>query len=643
MMRNLFTVILLAALQAISFAAITHSGTVITFSGVETGNTMRGYISANSLGTVTDRTTIVNASIRPLNTAAEFRDNDCTWIFSGAFHWDFTTAANVVEIIDGVMIYTQAAKSHTSQLRATTLKLQNVQYRIEGGTGRTDFFSNGDSGFEFDNVQFITYGGANYLHLPTAGGLLQNVSVRVGSGGLTFQPDCNPGQTLTMLDWTLDANVGSIIPNGGGNLTAVTYLENLDWGNTVWSIDGLGRGQTYIVKNPIKPVGWIRYSGRKSGIDDTYEVHTHNVKVVDVDKNQLTGINLQLRKTDGTLLYSESTDANGDIAEQEIVTFEQTASNVWQQNIDFKLTSVNYLYQTLSGVRALQNGRIDEEITLLIDQNITETDKSVVDAYTSLADLEQVYDRAKSWKVDASNLDYPAPDSLLAYGDNTIVDWVDLDVVIDHTAISALEVNKITGVVTLKSDTLNFADNLRSMKTNGVISAANGGVIQFGYEDNTGTYKFFRINNIDSSTLYVIDITNNDTLFTKDTADGTFSGLFQMPAGNPDIRIDVVRAGYLDWQAVFPDEDLVLERDVFTAAVCEYDKQIEMINLTLKLLQKSEAILNATCDKDNPTLNVTTTTSSDPDAATEVNQDQILQLLLQNLRKTSAIREAQGE
>lgn len=282
------------------------------------------------------------------------------------------------------------------------------------------------------------------------------------------------------------------------------------------------------------------------------------------------------------------------------------------------------------------------KIVFTTDQNITETEKTIVDAYTSLDDLDQVYDRAKSWKVANANMDFPSPDSLLAYGDSATVNWADLDVVIDPTATSVLEVNKTTGVVTIKADTLNFADNLRSMKTTGVVSTANGGIIQFGYEDNTGTYKFFKINNIDSSALYVIDVTNNDTLFVKDTADGTFSGLFEMPAGNPEIRIDVIRAGYLDWQETFPDEDLAIERNVLTAPICDYDKQIEMINLTLKLLQKSEAILNATCDEDNPTINITTTTSSDPDAATEVNQDQILQLLLQNLRKTSAIREAQN-
>ena len=263
-----------------SFGQITHNTTHITVSGTETGNSLRVYIVANGLGTVVDRTVIMSRSLN-LATNASFTDSNATWIYPGNWHMDFlNTNPTLLDFEDVAIVYTGNAKGHTSQPRAQTLRLVNVQYRIESTAARSDFFSSRDSGFEFSNVQFQAYNNNSFLHLPTSGGLLENVSV-VAVNMAAFQPDCNPGQTLVMRNWTLDPRIIRIIPNGGGNLTAVTRLENLTWPRTTWQIDGRNRGQTYIIVNPNKPAGWIRYRGQKNGSNDTYEVHTYNVRIVD--------------------------------------------------------------------------------------------------------------------------------------------------------------------------------------------------------------------------------------------------------------------------------------------------------------------------------------------------------------------------
>jgi hypothetical protein len=156
---------------------LAHDASVITITGTETGDSVRSYIASNGLGTVIARTTTLARSLRAAS-GASFTDSDCTWIFPGTYHIDNIDACDLFEIIDGVIIYTEGAKSHTSALRSLATTLTNVQYRIEGGTGRSDFFSNQDCSYSFSNVQFISYGGSNFLHLATTGGLLEDVALR---------------------------------------------------------------------------------------------------------------------------------------------------------------------------------------------------------------------------------------------------------------------------------------------------------------------------------------------------------------------------------------------------------------------------------------------------------------------------------
>ena len=141
--------------------------------------------------------------------------------------------------------------------------------------------------------------------------------------------------------------------------------------------------------------------------------------------------------------------------------------------------------------------------------------------------------------------------------------------------------------------------------------------------------------------MYVINYTTGDTLASNTRLTGTHSGLVQLPTGTPDIGIEVVRGGFLDWSVSYPTDAFSIERNLLTAPLCDYDKQVEMVNLTLKLIQKSEAILSASKGSTGSTLNITSNTSSNSESASEENQDQILNVLLQNLRKVSAIRETE--
>ena len=457
-----------------------HSSNRIDISGDETGDSLRSYIVANSLGTVIDKTTVMGRSIL-LADNASFTDIDCTWIFPSSFHWDFDrTLPTLFELVDAVVIYTQGSKGHTSQPRATTLRLVNVQYRIEGETGRTDFFNFRDSGFEFSNVQFISYGGSNFLHLPTTGGLLENVSVFGKTGSLTFQPDCNRGQELIMRNWVLDNGIDRIIGNGGGDLTAITRLENLSWERTLWQIGVSGRGQYYKVINPIKPDGWTGYRG-SSRLSTTRcdEFHTHNVKVVDESNASLENFKVQLRRSDNTtVIYDLLTNIAGDIPEQEVITFEQTGDGTdFTPHEDFLIGGISYNNSIISGTKALQNGRIDEVILSITDGLVSELDKSVVDGYPIVIDLtddtltvsgdggvqsltsQQLYDILKSILTD----NYSGEVQTVITRNDTTIDARALNVV--FTDINMIGAITTSGVVTLNNSTV--SDFI--IDTNGIV------------------------------------------------------------------------------------------------------------------------------------------------------------------------------
>lgn len=455
---------------------ITHDTTHIYISGTETGDALRTYITSNSLGTVITRTTTIERNLR-LNSLASLTDVDCTWIFPSTYHLDSTAKGALFEVVDGVIIYTGGAKGHTSQLRANTIRFTNVQFRIEGGTGRTDYFSNATSGFEFDNVQFISYGGSNFMHLATGGGLLENVAMLVKSGSFTFQPDASPGNTLILRNWVL-SGITYIIANGNSNITGVTRLENLDWDATQWSIGSFSRGQTYKVINPKKPAGWTGYKGSKNlSVAITNEFHTHNLRVVDESNTPLSGYKVQLRRSDNTtLVYDLTTDVNGDIAEQEVLTFEQTGTDTdFTQYSNFLLSGISYNNNIISGTKALQDGRIDETTLAPTDTLLTEATKTTVDAYTAIETSAKIYDRAKSYLVD----NFAGETETLVEKIGALIDLGSRDLTIDATAASAFAIDG-SGNITIKATT--FTGDIT---TTGTVTLSNGATVSGTIIDST--------------------------------------------------------------------------------------------------------------------------------------------------------------
>ena len=164
---------------------------------------------------------------------------------------------------------------------------------------------------------------------------------------------------------------------------------------------------------------------------------------------------------------------------------------------DFKNTDNNntgddtvYFYSynhqiSQTAVNLLGNGNLDLRWTLFDDNNISQIIKATVDAYTTIDNLDQLYDRAKSWKVDSANVEYPTVSTQLIDASGTELDLGNRNLVVDKTATLAFDVDTGTDTITIKADALDV-DDFKTMKTTGTISAVNGAVINVPYQDTNG-------------------------------------------------------------------------------------------------------------------------------------------------------------
>jgi len=274
----------------------------------------------------------------------------------------------------------------------------------------------------------------------------------------------------------------------------------------------------------------------------------------------------------------------------------------------------------------------------LNDANIIEPTKTTVDTYTTIDNLDQLYDRAKSWKVDsAANLQYPSLSELLIDGNGTELDLGNRNLVIDATAASAFSVNQGANTITIKAGTFTTGNKFSSIRTTGAISLQNGATLETGYTDSTGSYIYMELTNLDQQDILVTDEQNPSspvTILNLTNQSYTYKTHFQLPAGG-EINVLVTRDSYSPWTETIREVNATLSS--ITGA-----NQILTIDLLVKLLQKTEAIQNSVNVQalPVPTINVTSAITSPTGSPSIDNQNEQLGLLTRILAKITALRAA---
>ena len=154
-----------------------------------------------------------------------------------------------------------------------------------------------------------------------------------------------------------------------------------------------------------------------------------------------------------------------------------------EYKLPLSVSHVSYLGELLTSNNINFDVSSDEILTdftlapnLLDDPNITELNKAVTDAYTSLGTPQKLYDRGKSHLVD----NYAGELSTLVTRSGNLIDAGAYNVTIDATASSVFSVSGNT--ITIKASTFTG-----DMTTTGVITLSNGAIFSGTRTDANGT------------------------------------------------------------------------------------------------------------------------------------------------------------
>lgn len=154
-----------------------------------------------------------------------------------------------------------------------------------------------------------------------------------------------------------------------------------------------------------------------------------------------------------------------------------TTNQAWTNGTSFgpyEQAIASYAWQTAKLSLPLAKSS-DVQFTLLPDDSISEANTATVAAYSSLDDLDQLYDRAKLWFVDNLALAFPSFGVQPVKANGTAVDLGNRNIVINAAAATVFDVNTGTNTITVDSSVLAAGSNFSELKTTGTITFANGG------------------------------------------------------------------------------------------------------------------------------------------------------------------------
>ena len=315
-----------------------------------------------------------------------------------------------------------------------------------------------------------------------------------------------------------------------------------------------------------------------------------------------------------------------------------------EDKFDIHFWHYNYLHgQTEQELKGLEVKEINW--TLFEDTYLTESSSSNVSAYTTIDNLDELYDYAKYWKtLNADNIQVPSVGDLLISISGKKLDLGAFDLVVDSGAGSVFAVDTGNNTITIKSTTLLSSSKFDYIETSGTITTANGATLEHGYIDSTGTNKFVHLdwNTPTSHNVIIENLQNNSNIVGPILATESYKGHFLMPNPVPTngvrLTIETTNIGFSLFEELIPEADISFIRTNINLNANE-ERQVQMLYLMRKIFQKAEAI-NGALSGTTPNTNVSINFTSSSAEATNENQAAILELLRLVLVKISANRAA---
>ena len=326
--------------------------------------------------------------------------------------------------------------------------------------------------------------------------------------------------------------------------------------------------------------------------------------------------------------------------------------------LDFYIYS--YGYQPATASPELRGAGVKESNqVLVVDNNISQSDKSTVDAYTEIETLDKLYDRAISWKIDNVGEEYPTIGTqLVSSSGDSMLDLGEHNLVVDATATAAFAVDTASKTITIKANSLTAGSKFTSITTTGTVTTQNSALINHGYieDDNGSEERNIYINfNWLTGQNYDIDITDLDagsaigTTYTDQSS--PFRQTFISPtpqngAINVEIKLTDTSDGTTYTYNLVDANELAFNLTTQNFAISlapTIEAQHETLFMAQKLLQKTESLSAALAPGNTtvpaisatPTITVTSTTG-DSETVSKQNQDAIEDLLKRVLQKATA-------
>lgn len=561
--------------------------------------------------------------------------NGATWNWRGAtfdvgqLPW-FADTGSTVNITNGVLLVRRNATSDVVQIRQSS-----NDFNVNGFT----FIGNGR-------------GDLTFLRAPVQ---MNNYNPETTGGAIAFSGN-TPNQDVFLRGYS------------GGDRGNVQDIKL--WQGSRPILINSKTGSELIVGN--------HQSGHGAGYGVALVYQELDLNVTDLSNNPVQGARMYIRDTNngGRETYNREGHVVNNMADNEYITQTNASGNIPQQQIllaanvansggtnglntgtyawdyrgknnnssdlfDIHLWSYNHLYQIISDAELKGVEGTSLSTKMFEDASVSEINKSIVDGYAQIDNLDKLYDRTKSFKVDnLTTLGISNP--FFTVNGNQLVLYQDWNLIIDQTATNVFAVDEGAKTITINGSGLRFGDKFTSIRTNGTITTANGAAIEFGYIDSTGTYKYVELINLTDTTVSITDFVPASEVLLQENLNftGTLKTLFQAPADASNTKVKLSRFGYSEWIETVPEIDLSFIREVELIPLPNWaDDQQEVLFYTYKILQKTEAIKNAFNNPVQPslTLNNTITTSASPPS--QENQEAILNMLKRALAKITNIRE----
>jgi len=197
------------------------------------------------------------------------------------------------------------------------------------------------------------------------------------------------------------------------------------------------------------------------------------------------------------------------------------------------------LFQTTQRLQGAEDFMLD--VSLLPDLNITESNKAVVDAYTEINNLDQLYDRSKAYLYN----NYAGETETILSGGGNLIEAGSYNLVVDATAAQVFAFDGTT--ITVRANTLDCSTgSFTNLTTTGTVTFLNGaapGTCIF--TDSIGTNGVVTLTGLLNANVLVYDdaAVSDDTISYQTNQSGSVSIPFNATS-SADYQVVVRRQGF---------------------------------------------------------------------------------------------------